>query len=241
MSFNIGSSGGGGQQSSMDMALDDVIKSRRSDKSPRRTARKNAGQRGPTAAARVTGQNKARRTATMAAKRGIAQSGKPNAMEVEKQVNRQQKRGVGKMTGALKSGRVGGPRSNAGRRATAPSAASVRAKARNLAGVRAQKSGQQSGGSKSSAGGTIQAPSHQAIGAAARAMKERGFKPPKGMQMQISFVPKAGANDRNVGTQKKGNQNNYNNNNAGRGAGRGGRGGRGGGRGGRGRGGRQNY
>ena len=61
--------------------------------------------------------------------------------------------------------------------------AAVRAKARNLAGVR--------GGKKQAAGkggsSVITAPSQQAIGAAARAMKDQGFKVPKGMQMVISF------------------------------------------------------
>mgnify|MGYP001232011814 CR=1 FL=1 len=49
-------------------------------------------------------------------------------------------------------------------------------------------------GGKGAAGkgtaGPIQAPTQQAIGAAARALKDHGFKPPQGLQMQISFVPK---------------------------------------------------
>jgi len=64
--------------------------------------------------------------------------------------------------------------------------AKVRARGRALAGV--SKKGQQQ--PKSSAATAVTAPSQQAIGAAAKAMKNAGFKPPKGMQMQISFVPK---------------------------------------------------
>eukprot|EP00580_Thalassiosira_gravida_P011511 CAMPEP_0201644352 /NCGR_PEP_ID=MMETSP0493-20130528/30048_1 /ASSEMBLY_ACC=CAM_ASM_000838 /TAXON_ID=420259 /ORGANISM="Thalassiosira gravida, Strain GMp14c1" /LENGTH=221 /DNA_ID=CAMNT_0048119025 /DNA_START=29 /DNA_END=690 /DNA_ORIENTATION=+ len=216
MSFNIGTSSTPATptaaEPNMDMALDDIIKNRRTENKPRRTPRKNAG-KGPTTAARATGQNSARRNAGVAARRGIVQNNRPNSMEVDRQVNRQQNRGVGKGTQANNQGgggrggnrgnantRGGGGRGGA-RRATAPSAASVRAKARVLAGVKKGAATNNAG-----SGGAIQAPTQQAIGAAARAMKEHGFKPPKGMQMQITFVPKMEMGG-NVNAQSKKNNN----------------------------------
>eukprot|EP00584_Thalassiosira_punctigera_P017534 CAMPEP_0172553224 /NCGR_PEP_ID=MMETSP1067-20121228/49508_1 /TAXON_ID=265564 ORGANISM="Thalassiosira punctigera, Strain Tpunct2005C2" /NCGR_SAMPLE_ID=MMETSP1067 /ASSEMBLY_ACC=CAM_ASM_000444 /LENGTH=108 /DNA_ID=CAMNT_0013341371 /DNA_START=111 /DNA_END=434 /DNA_ORIENTATION=- len=101
MSFNIGTSTSvaATEEPKMDMALDDIIKSRRTENKPRRTPRKNAGKKGPTTATRATGQNAARRNAKVAARRGIARGeGRPNAMEVDRQVNRQQRWGVGKGT-----------------------------------------------------------------------------------------------------------------------------------------------
>ena len=152
---------------------DDIIKTTRKA-TPRR---KPAGNKNPDAlAAKATGQNKAKRAVGAAARRGL----KGNAMEVDKQVNRGN-RGAG-----------GVPRGR-GARVTAPSPASVRAKARALAGVRTPRGGNAGGGG---GGGVvaITAPTQQAIGAAARAMKDFGFKVPKGMQMQISFVSKPTAN-----------------------------------------------
>eukprot|EP00578_Thalassiosira_sp_NH16_P025845 CAMPEP_0181088138 /NCGR_PEP_ID=MMETSP1071-20121207/6630_1 /TAXON_ID=35127 /ORGANISM="Thalassiosira sp., Strain NH16" /LENGTH=227 /DNA_ID=CAMNT_0023170041 /DNA_START=111 /DNA_END=795 /DNA_ORIENTATION=- len=226
MSFNIGTSSTPANTDSvpnMDMALDDMIKSRRDDK-PRRTPRKNAGQKSNANAARATGQNKARRNAAASARRGIAKDNRPTGMEIERQVNRQKGRqqggggGGGPNRGAARGapgGRGGGGR----QRATAPSAASVRAKARNLAGMNRDTA---KNTNQNQAAAAIKAPSQQAIGAAARAMKEHGFKPPKGMQMQISFVPKvdAGAGNNN-NANKKGNSNRVNG--GGGGQGRGGR------------------
>lgn len=151
---------------------DDIIKTTRKA-TPRR---KPAGNKNPDAlAAKATGQNKAKRAVGAAARRGL----KGNAMELDKQVNRGN-RGAG-----------GVPRGR-GARVTAPSPASVRAKARALAGVRAPRGGNAGGGGGGVA--TITAPTQQAIGAAARAMKDFGFKVPKGMQMQISFVSKPTTN-----------------------------------------------
>ena len=141
-------------------------------------------------------------------------------MDVDEQVNRQQKRGY------YNDNR--GTKSNAGRRATAPSAASVRAKAMNK--IKNQPKNNNSGAARAE----IQAPSTQAISAAANAMKDFGFKPPKGMQMQISFVPKPnppnkrGNNNQNGGRRGPSNMQGYNNQgNNNQGGGR--RGGRGGG------------
>lgn len=97
-------------------------------------------------------------------------------MEVDKQVQRASNGGGNRGAGV--------PRGR-GARITAPSPASVRAKARALAGVKAPRDG---------GGVAITAPTQQAIGAAARAMKDFGFKVPKGMQMQISFVSKPTTN-----------------------------------------------
>ena len=193
--------------------LDDIIKTTRKA-TPRR---KPAGNKNPNAlAAKATGQNKAKRAVGAAARRGL----KGNAMEVDKQVQRATNGGGGR------SGAAGVPRGR-GARVTAPSAVSVRAKARALAGVRAPRGGNNAGGGGGSSGGVaITAPTQKAIGAAARAMKEFGFKVPKGMQMQISFVSKPTTN---VVSPKapvfKAPTN------GGRGGGNNGRGGRGGGRG----------
>jgi hypothetical protein len=170
-------------------------------------------------AAKATGQNKARRNAAANARRGITAipKGDGMAMEVERQVRRT----------TIPSGVPGGKGGNNARRVTAPSAAAVRAKARALGGVASANVG---GG----AVGAITAPTQQAIGAAARAMKEHGFRVPKGMQMQISFVPKKPVTPAPTPPVFK------TNNGGGAGRGGGGRGGggrsggRGGGRGGRG-------
>mmetsp|Transcript_13603 Transcript_13603/g.27769 ORF Transcript_13603/g.27769 Transcript_13603/m.27769 type:complete len:228 (+) Transcript_13603:199-882(+) len=83
-------------------------------------------------------------------------------------------------------------------------------------------------------------PPKKVVSAAVKAMKESGYQPPKGMQMQISFVPKAGGGGGVGGGRggggRGGNNNNNNNshNNGGGNNNRGGGGGRGGGRGGRG-------
>ena len=155
-------------------------------------------------------------------------------MEVERQVNRQRGSMAGNKGGG-KGGTARGAKGGGGRqRATAPSAAAVRAKARNLGGVTKSNT--------PASGGPIKAPSQQAIGAAAKAMKDYGFKPPKGMQMQISFVPKkepvktnntgGGRGGRSNAGRQSNNNNNNNQNSGGRGGGRGrgGRGGRGRGR-----------
>lgn len=155
---------------------DDIIKTTRKA-TPRR---KPAGNKNPDAlAAKATGQNKAKRAVGAAARRGL----QGNAMEVDKQVNRGNRGNRG--AGGVPRGR--------GARVTAPSPASVRAKARALAGVRTPRGGNAGGGG---GGGVvaITAPTQQAIGAAARAMKDFGFKVPKGMQMQISFVSKPTTN-----------------------------------------------
>lgn len=205
----------------------------------RTTPRKNAGQRSNATAAKAIGQNKARRNATMAAKRGITSTKNANAMDVERQVNRATRRtttGGGRANtrgggggGGGVNNRGGASNMGGGRRITAPKASAVRAKARNLAGLKSKSTG---GG-----GGAIKAPTQQAIGAAAKAMKGHGFTPPKGMQMQISFVPKKqqqqqepankggrGGRSSNAG---RANTSNANNNKGGRGGGNRGRGGRG--------------
>ncbi len=169
-------------------------------------------------AARATGQNKARRNAAANARRGIATApgggGDGMAMEVERQTRRV----------AIPSGVPGGK--NVARRVGGPSAAAVRAKARVLGGVVAR---QPAGGGAQQVG-AITAPTQQAIGAAARAMKEHGFRVPKGMQMQISFVPRMQPATPATTTPPVFRTNNHGAGGGGRGSGRGGRGGGRGGR-----------
>ncbi|KAL7516564.1 hypothetical protein ACHAWX_001565 [Stephanocyclus meneghinianus] len=222
--------------SNVDMSLDDLISNRRKQnrKNPPRAASKT-----PTASARATGQNKARRGAVVNARRGIntntsaggntnaASKGKPSAMEVERQVYRAQRRAVGGALRAALSSRGG--RSNiaaraggTASRATAPRVSDAKAKAKaRLNAARAVIAKQKGGGASSSA---ITAPTPQAVSAAARAMKDFGFTPPKGMQMQISFVPKmTNAPATAVAGGDKGGRGNRNGNAGGRGRG-GGRG-----------------
>jgi len=163
-------------------------------------------------------------------------------MEIERQVNRQQ-RGGGGRSNANASGVpqgnakvIRGGRQQSSNRPTAPSEGSVRAKARNAiirAAAAAAKSNTTTTNTGAAAAATITAPSQQAIAAAAKAMKELGFKCPKGMMMQISFVPKPGGGASNTTTSAVITPRN-NQNQTGRG---GGRNNRGGGRGGGGRGG----
>ena len=208
-----------------------MIKARRKSKTTTDTKKNNA-------AARATGRNKASRAANLAARRGLAVTKKANAMEVEKQVQRQAGRAgaagqggrkttaTGKGGGRGRGGGGGGGGGRPGGPKLADVKSKVRAKGRALAGVAKTKQQPKS----TPAAAAITAPSQQAIGAAAKAMKSAGFKPPKGMQMQISFVPKQQPQQQQ---QKQG---------GGRGGGRGGGGGNGGSRGGgrgRGRGGRR--
>ena len=214
---------------------DDLIATRRRA-NPSRTAKKN------NAAARATGQNKARRGAKVAARRGIPGStnnnSKPTPMEEERQVNR-----VKRGTGALRNGRggrgagaAGGGarstvRSGRGVRGTAPRVSDVKAKAK----ARLSKARSVIAQQKAGKNGGVAAPTQKAVSAAAKAMKDFGFKAPKGMQMQISFVPKKGAatgggGGGNKGGRSGGRGGNNNNNAGGRANNSGGRGGRGRGR-----------
>ena len=197
------------------MALDDIIKRRTSTR-----------KKTPSKAAEATGKGKAQRQAAANARRGISKAAKPSKMDVDKQVNRQQKNHQkGGNNNNNDNNNRGGRGNNAGRRATAPSAASVRAKAANKGKGNANANNANTNNNQ----GVIQAPSQQAISAAARAMKDNGFKPPKGMQMQITFVPKKTPNNNSNsnqggGKKQQGNNNNNNNNNQGkqgRGRGRG--------------------
>lgn len=150
-------------------------------------------------------------------------------MEVERQVYRAQRRVVG---GALRAavGSRGGRSNNAARasgplsRATGPRASDVQAKAKaRLNAARAAIAKQKAGAVNS---GAIAAPTPQAVSAAARAMKDFGFTAPKGMQMQISFVPKK-TNSPAASGGNNGGRGNRNGNDGGRGRGFGrGRGGR---------------
>ena len=186
--------------SSTPLSLDDIIKtSRRSaKKTPPSSSSSHAN------ASRATGQNKARRNAQMNARRGISSNDKPTGMEIERQVNRQQRRTNATTTTAANASGVpqgnakvlvgGGQQQRGGgrgrqSRATAPSESAIRAKARNAIIRAAAKT---NGTNNSIATSVVTAPSQQAISAAAKAMKEMGFKCPKGMMMQISFVPKPG-------------------------------------------------
>lgn len=178
MSFSVGTS------ANVDMSLDDMIKERRKSTRSATAAKKT------NTAARATGGNKAKRAANLAARRGLATTKKANAMEVEKQVRRQ----AGRAGAAGQGGRKKTPQKAGGGRPGRPKPGDVRAKGRALAGIASKKKqaqkqqhGQRGGGGAAAA---VTAPSQQAIGAAAKAMKNAGFKPPKGMQMQISFVPK---------------------------------------------------
>ena len=119
--------------------------------------------------------------------------GKANAMDVEREVYRAQRRGGGG--------------NNANNNNNNRRASDIRAK------EKARKANLSTAASKA-----IKAPTQQAIGAAARAMKEFGFKAPKGMQMQISFVPNpsssvGGGNQRGNNNQGGGRGGNQRNNN----------------------------
>jgi hypothetical protein len=154
---------------------DDIIKNRR--KTTTTTRRAPAGK--PTAADKAMGRQRATRTATVNARRGIQTSNKPSAMEIEREVYRQSRMS----TPATKS------TTTPSRRNQKDSAAQVKA--------RKQKKEQQKAGKPAqrvipvSVGGPKRAPSQKAIVAAVEAMSSKGFNVPKGMQMVISFAPAA--------------------------------------------------
>lgn len=103
-------------------------------------------------------------------------------MEEERQVKRAQR------GSALRTPRTGGGKgARAGTRGTAPRISDVKARAKaRLSKARSVIAQQKA--AKGAKG--VAAPTQQAVSAAAKAMKDFGFKAPKGMQMQISFVPK---------------------------------------------------
>lgn len=153
---------------------DDMIKNRR--KKSMTTRRAPAGK--PTAADRAMGRQRATRTATVNARRGIQTSNKPSAMEIEREVYRQSRMNKP----ATKS--VTTP----SRRNPKDSAAQVKA--------RKQKKEQQKAGKPAHrvvpvSVGRVKHPSQKAIVAAVEAMSSKGFNVPKGMQMVISFAPAA--------------------------------------------------
>ena len=161
----------------------------------------------------------------MAARRGLAAKTKPTKMEEDRQVKRS----------STATSRVGGGTARGGgMRGTAPRPSDVKARAKaRLTKARTviaqqKKNVKQGGKGGTASSGGVNPPTQQAVSAAARAMKDFGFKAPKGMQMQISFVPKPApktAGGGKGGRGGRGGRGGNNNNNNGRGGrGRGGRG-----------------
>ncbi|KAL3827628.1 hypothetical protein ACHAXA_000501 [Cyclostephanos tholiformis] len=224
MSFSIGTSAVESVVPKMDMALDDIIKTTRRANPKKKNFTKNPNAN----AARATGQNKARRNASANARRGIVApgGGRPDSMEVERQVKRAAAGGGGDGEGMPPPRRRACPGVGGG---IGPVASPRRRRPRYGPRLAPSRASWPTGGG----GGAIVAPTQQAIGAAARAMKEHGFRVPKGMQMQITFVPKKSPASSVPPTPPV-----FKTNDGGGGYGRGGGGRGGGGRGGRGGGGR---
>lgn len=118
-----------------------------------------------TTADRAAGGARAKRAAATAARRGMADTNKPNAMEVEKEVYRQSRR-----TTATKERQV--QKASGGR---LPPKAKPRNERKKDAVTPAVFGGR--------------TPSKKAIEAAVHGMESSGFKVPQGMQVIITFVP----------------------------------------------------
>jgi hypothetical protein len=119
-----------------------------------------------TTADRAAGGARAKRAAATASRRGMTDSNKPNAMELEKEVYRQSRR-----TTSTKEKQV--QKASAGR-------LPPKAKPKNERKKDAENTAVFAGG---------RPPSRKAIEAAVNGMEAAGFKVPKGMQVIITFVP----------------------------------------------------
>eukprot|EP00547_Thalassionema_nitzschioides_P006048 CAMPEP_0194207746 /NCGR_PEP_ID=MMETSP0156-20130528/6406_1 /TAXON_ID=33649 /ORGANISM="Thalassionema nitzschioides, Strain L26-B" /LENGTH=224 /DNA_ID=CAMNT_0038934581 /DNA_START=51 /DNA_END=725 /DNA_ORIENTATION=- len=202
-SSNIASTTTGG--SAMDVSLDDMIKQRRAKTNNKKTANVD----------RTVGRGRAKRQAAANARRGISDSKTPSKMEVEKEVKRETRR----------SGRNQKNKPQAGRRPKSEAAV----KAKEKQDKRRKQSNKKSSGETAIPptwiGGVKRPPSKKAVTAAVVAMKDSGFKVPKGMQMVISFAPAPNQPPTNTKpaarNNNKGRGQGRGNNNSGRGGGRG--------------------
>jgi len=218
--FSIGSSTATTDQlkskSLVDMSLDDLIKARRTeDKTANKSAQEskkkdalkqkrvsikspaNTKSKKPTQAQKSVGMSKAKRGANTAARRGISPTPQPTAMQIEKEVKRQQRNGPGATT----------PQNRRGTRQSTR--------------IRASDNRQPLSDKKTNKGNRdFEAPPKKAVDAALKAMTKFGYKPPVGMKVVISFMPKDSAellignsNRRKKNQNQNQNQNQYQNQN----------------------------
>lgn len=184
--------GAGGN--SMDMSLDEMIKTRRSTRV-----------RTTSTADKTVAKGRAKRTAGANARRGLVATDKPSAKAIEKEVVRQAKRKPKAKPAEPQKGRK------------ARSEADIKMKNKQTQKEKASKK-------KSAEpymppawiGGTRRPPSKKAITAAVDAMTDSGFKVPRGMQMVISFAPAPNQNPTpktQPNPKGKNNSNNSNSNN----------------------------
>lgn len=184
----------------LDLSLDELIKQRNQEK---RKERKD------TLTKKSIGSSRAKRDAKTAARRGLSpRASKVNAMDVERQVARQETRG--KNNGGKGLRQQGGLRV---RRSTR-----VRV-ARNVnGGFESSTNGTARGGKKTTKTraervqankqkNTVKPPSKKAVSAALRAINQSGFKTPKGMKMVISFTPEEKAKGQKGGAGGNGTKN----------------------------------
>ena len=136
----------------------------------RRNEQKRGSKRGPKKTAAVdkaVGAGRAKREAAIKARRGLAESKKPSAMEVEREVYRQS-------------------RQRASTKAKNEKKATNGRIAPDSTGRRARKKKEE----ETKAVFGVQ-PSKKAVAAAVSAMKKEGFKIPEGMQVVITVAPLA--------------------------------------------------
>lgn len=167
---------------------DELIKQRNQEK---RKERKD------TLTKKSIGSSRAKRDAKTAARRGLSpRASNVNAMDVERQVARQETRG--KNNGGSGGGGGKGLRQQGGLRVRRSTRVRV---ARNVnGGFENSANGPARGGKKTTKTraervqankqkNTVKPPSKKAVTAALRAINQSGFKTPKGMKMVISFTP----------------------------------------------------
>eukprot|EP00541_Cyclophora_tenuis_P006264 CAMPEP_0116550388 /NCGR_PEP_ID=MMETSP0397-20121206/5401_1 /TAXON_ID=216820 /ORGANISM="Cyclophora tenuis, Strain ECT3854" /LENGTH=243 /DNA_ID=CAMNT_0004075217 /DNA_START=41 /DNA_END=772 /DNA_ORIENTATION=+ len=198
---------------SVDMSLDDMIKSRR------RSQRTTKSSKSASPADKAIGRSKANRQAKLNAKRGLRTDSKATSMEIEKEVYRQSRKSPTNRTPTNNNSSSTNNKNRRSRRV-----ADQRVKAKNETKKQQQKT-KNNGNNKNDPavppawiGGTRRPPSKKAITAAVSAMQGAGFKVPKGMQMVISFAPAPNEdptknNPEPKKNAKKGNAKTNNNNN----------------------------
>ena len=208
-----------------------MIKNRRKER-PRNAASSRRNTK-TTASARAIGTGKAKRDAMVNFRRGITETNKPSAMDIEREVYRQTRK-----TAPRQQARGGkqGPSKGNGRPEKRMADIKVKAKMTKQRNQQQKQQQQQNPRKQTHAmsppawvGGTRRPPSKKAVQAAVQAMGNKGFQIPKGMQMVISFAPapeanptkdtpkqnkKGGGNSNNNKGGNRGNANNNANNNS---------------------------